>query len=158
VGADLYVASSANVELQIDPLTGNRYLYAGANPANMLDDGHKPKAVAKSSKQFCFDLSWAGLSLRLRVPGLAFSGRGRKVTCQVKCQIAGSGDCWKLGYKTGIGTAFDRDTACKIAKKSISDQLPKGEKCYTRHCQQKILNKRTVEVENLSFPPMIGMA
>ncbi len=40
VGADFYAASSANVELQLDPLTGNRYMYAGANPAGLIDDGH----------------------------------------------------------------------------------------------------------------------
>jgi RHS repeat-associated protein len=29
VGADFYAASSANVDLQLDPLTGNRHMYAG---------------------------------------------------------------------------------------------------------------------------------
>jgi RHS repeat-associated protein len=42
VGADHYAASAANMELALDPLTGNRYLYAGANPANLIDDGHAP--------------------------------------------------------------------------------------------------------------------
>ncbi|CAN5801081.1 hypothetical protein BH23ACT12_BH23ACT12_07510 [soil metagenome] len=28
------------IPLQVDPLTGNRYMYAGANPAGLLDDGH----------------------------------------------------------------------------------------------------------------------
>jgi len=42
VGADSFVASSANLDLQTDVLTGNRYLYAGSNPANMIDDGHAP--------------------------------------------------------------------------------------------------------------------
>ncbi|HEU4868035.1 MAG TPA: DNRLRE domain-containing protein [Actinomycetota bacterium] len=40
IGADNYVAAGANLGLQVDPLTGNRYLYAGANPAGMIDDGH----------------------------------------------------------------------------------------------------------------------
>lgn len=42
IGADQFIGSGANQELQLDPLTGNRYLYAGANPANMADDGHSP--------------------------------------------------------------------------------------------------------------------
>ncbi|MCA1841425.1 MAG: hypothetical protein LC723_14070 [Actinobacteria bacterium] len=42
VGADNYVAAAANLQLQLDPLTGNRYLYAGANPADLIDDGHRP--------------------------------------------------------------------------------------------------------------------
>jgi len=32
-----------------DPLTGNRYMYAGSNPANMIDDGHAPECK-KGSK------------------------------------------------------------------------------------------------------------
>jgi RHS repeat-associated protein len=43
VGADNYVAAGANLGLQVDPLTGNRYLYAGANPTGLIDDGHGPK-------------------------------------------------------------------------------------------------------------------
>ncbi|MEX0789214.1 MAG: RHS repeat-associated core domain-containing protein, partial [Actinomycetota bacterium] len=40
IGADNYVGAAANVAPQVDPLTGNRYMYAGANPAGMIDDGH----------------------------------------------------------------------------------------------------------------------
>ncbi|MEX2553660.1 MAG: RHS repeat-associated core domain-containing protein [Actinomycetota bacterium] len=40
VGSDNYVAAAANLDLQVDPLTGNRYLYAGANPAGLIDNGH----------------------------------------------------------------------------------------------------------------------
>ncbi|MGH7426413.1 MAG: polymorphic toxin type 28 domain-containing protein, partial [Candidatus Methylomirabilales bacterium] len=42
VGADFYAGAAANLELALDPLTANRYLYAGANPANFIDDGHGP--------------------------------------------------------------------------------------------------------------------
>lgn len=42
VGVDHYAAAAANLALQIDPLTGNLYMYAGANPANLIDDGHGP--------------------------------------------------------------------------------------------------------------------
>lgn len=35
-------SKSAGLGLQQDHLTGNRYLYAGANPINMIDDGHAP--------------------------------------------------------------------------------------------------------------------
>lgn len=41
VGADLYAASAASLATQVDPLTGNRYLYAGANPAGMIDNGYQ---------------------------------------------------------------------------------------------------------------------
>jgi RHS repeat-associated protein len=43
VGADWVAGSGAGMDLQLDPLTGNRYLYAGCNPVNLIDDGHKPK-------------------------------------------------------------------------------------------------------------------
>jgi RHS repeat-associated protein len=52
VGADMYVAAAANMDLQLDPLTGNRYLYAGVNP-NFIDDGHGvgcPKFLKKACK------------------------------------------------------------------------------------------------------------
>jgi hypothetical protein len=42
IGANNYVGAAANIALQVDPLTGNRYMYAGANPAGMIDDGHSP--------------------------------------------------------------------------------------------------------------------
>ncbi len=48
IGADNYVGAAANVALQVDPLTGNRYMYAGANPAGMIDDGHRCKQITSS--------------------------------------------------------------------------------------------------------------
>ncbi|MGH7424882.1 MAG: RHS repeat-associated core domain-containing protein [Candidatus Methylomirabilales bacterium] len=42
VGADFFAGAAANLELALDPLTANRYLYAGANPANSIDDGDGP--------------------------------------------------------------------------------------------------------------------
>jgi len=46
VGADMYVGAAANLGLQLDPLTGNRYLYAGANPIGMIDDGHRCQKIS----------------------------------------------------------------------------------------------------------------
>lgn len=48
VGADHYVGAAANMALATDPLTGNRYLYAGANPAGLIDDGHSPGYYSSS--------------------------------------------------------------------------------------------------------------
>lgn len=50
IGADQFVGSGANQELQQDPLTGNRYLYAGSNPANLIDDGHAPRRPRRRSR------------------------------------------------------------------------------------------------------------
>lgn len=50
--ADNYVASLADLTLQVDALTGNRYLYASANPAGMFDDGHFGwSSIAKLAKK-----------------------------------------------------------------------------------------------------------
>jgi len=49
IGADQFVGAGANQQLQQDPLTGNRYLYAGSNPANLIDDGHAPKKAKGGS-------------------------------------------------------------------------------------------------------------
>lgn len=40
--ADFYVGSDADAGLATDPLTGNRYLFAAANPVAYFDDGHSP--------------------------------------------------------------------------------------------------------------------
>jgi RHS repeat-associated protein len=39
---DFFVGGGANLGLGTDPLTGNRYLFAGANPVAFFDDGHEP--------------------------------------------------------------------------------------------------------------------
>ena len=41
--ADSFVGSSGDMALGTDPLTGNRYLFAAANPVGFYDDGHCPK-------------------------------------------------------------------------------------------------------------------
>jgi hypothetical protein len=41
--ADSYVAGGLDLGLALDPLTGNRYLFAGANPVAYFDDGHAPR-------------------------------------------------------------------------------------------------------------------
>ncbi len=43
VGADSMLWSGQDQALQSDALTGNRYLYAGANPIGLIDDGHSPR-------------------------------------------------------------------------------------------------------------------
>jgi RHS repeat-associated protein len=40
--ADFFVSSGADLSLGTDPLTGNRYLFAAANPVAFFDDGHAP--------------------------------------------------------------------------------------------------------------------
>ena len=39
---DSMVAGAANMALGLDPLTGNRYLFAAANPVGFYDDGYSP--------------------------------------------------------------------------------------------------------------------
>jgi RHS repeat-associated protein len=39
---DFFVSSGADLSLGTDPLTGNRYLFAAANPVAFFDDGHEP--------------------------------------------------------------------------------------------------------------------
>jgi RHS repeat-associated protein len=40
--ADFFVGSSQDLATGTDPLTGNRYLFAAANPVGYFDDGHMP--------------------------------------------------------------------------------------------------------------------
>lgn len=39
---DFFVGANADRSLATDPLTGNRYLFAAANPVSFADDGHRP--------------------------------------------------------------------------------------------------------------------
>jgi RHS repeat-associated protein len=40
--ADVFIDAGADLSLATDPLTGNRYLFAAANPVALDDDGHEP--------------------------------------------------------------------------------------------------------------------
>lgn len=40
--ADFYTGAGSDASLATDPLTGNRYLFAAANPVAFSDDGHRP--------------------------------------------------------------------------------------------------------------------
>ena len=44
---DMFVASSLDMQLATDSLTGNRYLFAAANPVSFYEDGHWPKIKFK---------------------------------------------------------------------------------------------------------------
>jgi len=50
--ADFFVGSAADVALGTDPLTGNRYLFAGANPVAFFDDGHMPQDGGKGGRGY----------------------------------------------------------------------------------------------------------
>lgn len=50
--ADFYVAGSLDMQLGTDELTGNRYLFAAANPTCYDDDGHKPFSFKKCREIF----------------------------------------------------------------------------------------------------------
>jgi RHS repeat-associated protein len=40
--ADVFIDAGSDLALATDPLTGNRYLFAAANPVALDDDGHEP--------------------------------------------------------------------------------------------------------------------
>lgn len=44
---DMFVASALDMQLATDSLTGNRYLFAAANPVSFYEDGHWPKIKLK---------------------------------------------------------------------------------------------------------------
>ncbi len=47
--ADFYVGAASDMSLGTDPLTGNRYLLAAANPVAFDDDGHRPTCEGSPS-------------------------------------------------------------------------------------------------------------
>ena len=60
---DTFVAGRLNLELGVDSLTGNRYLYAAANPVGYYDDGHRPFVTGPwITRPPCFGplCTWAG--------------------------------------------------------------------------------------------------
>lgn len=69
VGADFYAAGAANMALQVDPLTGNRYMYAGANPAGLIDNGHRVIPMpSNASKGFVRALTFVATKCPACVP------------------------------------------------------------------------------------------
>jgi RHS repeat-associated protein len=50
--ADSYVSGGLDLGLALDPLTGNRYLFAGANPVAFYDDGHAPLPAGTAWDRF----------------------------------------------------------------------------------------------------------
>jgi hypothetical protein len=84
VGADMYVAAAANLDLQLDPLTGNRYLYAGVNP-NFIDDGHG-LGCPKFMKKFCKKVRHQAASAAKTV-GAAATSAGNAVAGAAKATV-----------------------------------------------------------------------
>ena len=55
--SDSYASANLDLGLQSDALTGDRYLYAGANPAGYFDDGHSPSGGCDANGNCAGDTS-----------------------------------------------------------------------------------------------------
>lgn len=110
LGADYYASAAGNLELQLDPLTANRYLYAGANPANLVDDGHDPS-------RYHYSLTWkigrgspgqAEFLMRIvmAVPDdfFPFTVEGGSISRGRKLHLYGQYD---IGYVTVVGVGHN---------------------------------------------------
>lgn len=94
-GADAFVSSTANMGLALNPLTANRYAYAGANPAMMTDDGNGPcpPFAHRTRKDGSHHCKGAGA---MRVAGAA---------AKMAVQLAPGYDCVQFARRGGLGNA-----------------------------------------------------
>lgn len=131
VGADSAVSAQSGIDLQIDPLTGNRYLYAGANPANLIDDGHKPiwkdwkrpRPLRWMNKRAYDPAGWA-----VGRVATALGGRGRSCGGNARCiegapSWMGFTDAFTLGHTV-------------VSKKRLSHSLEVHELAHVRQYER----------------------
>lgn len=89
---DTYASSQLDIALGLDELTGNRYLFAGANPSAFYEDGHGSQR--KSSYTYTFDLGLAGdprdVAAAVRTTFgdfFPFAGCGTSITVGERCDL-----------------------------------------------------------------------
>lgn len=105
---DVYIAGMLDLQLGTDSLTGNRYLFAGANPLAFYEDGHGPfgrlKKLAKRAMpalQFVPVVSTA-IDLASAATGRNFYEGGRKMRGAERLAMLGGA---AVGLVPGVGPA-----------------------------------------------------
>ncbi len=105
--ADFYMGATSDMALGTDPLTGNRYLFAAANPVAFFDDGHEPCAEGMDCNT-------------------TYSGRSEQ---QREREEASSGTSWRRAEQTSVAVfqvSFERypGWAClRNSAASVTDYL-----------------------------------
>ncbi len=119
--ADTFVAGALDLTLATDPLTGNRYLFAGANPVAFFDNGHHPiykeyrQEIQAAARESRVDAALLGAIIQHEGHGRFHWMRrlGRRLFYQLElrlgrgtvgvAQIAVTTDKMKLAEQAGLG-------------------------------------------------------
>jgi len=105
---DSYAAGMLDLQLGTDSLTGNRYLFAGANPMSFYEDGHGPfgrlKKIAKRAMPVLayVPIVSTAIDVASAATGRDFYNGGRKMTGAERLTILGGA---ALGLIPGAGIA-----------------------------------------------------
>ncbi len=92
---DSYAAGMLDLQLGTDSLTGNRYLFAGANPMSLYEDGHGPfgrlKKIAKRAMPVLayVPIVSTAIDVASAATGRDFYNGGRKMTGAERLTILG---------------------------------------------------------------------
>ena len=136
---DSYAASMLDLQLGTDSLTGNRYLFAGANPMSFYEDGHglfgRLKKIAKKAMpalQYVPVVSTA-IDVASAATGRNFYEGGRKMSGAERLTmlggaaigaIPGAGLAAKLGFKQAAKAATKGKPAGKLNNAAAACPLP----------------------------------
>ncbi|MDP9440901.1 MAG: pre-toxin TG domain-containing protein [Actinomycetota bacterium] len=129
---DVFVASALDVSLGTDDLTGNRYLFAAANPVAFYEDGHwpsMPKFVKKLAKRALPALSFVpvvgtAIDVVSAATGRDWLNGGKKLSGPERAlmlagaaagMVPGVGAAAKAGLKVAAKAAVKGRTAAKVA-------------------------------------------
>lgn len=117
VGADSYIGAAANLGLAADPLTGNRYIYAGGNPAGMIDDGHGWLKKITKSRLFKSVVAMAAIAI--------VCGASVGIACGVAVGVAAYSALHVVDYHVNTKNKTLKGYA-KAAKGGIGDGALEG--------------------------------
>lgn len=126
---DSYAAGMLDLQLGTDSLTGNRYLFAGANPMSFYEDGHGPfgrlKKIAKRAMPVLafVPIVSTAIDVASAATGRDFYNGGKKLTGAERLTllggaaiglIPGAGIAAKVGFKQAIKATTKAKPASKI--------------------------------------------
>lgn len=138
--ADTYAAATADLALGTDTLTGNRYLFAAANPVGFYEDGHAPWSKNRLYKQYRkqikaaageFDINPVLLAALLQHEG-NWRQRGVKFPILGRLGRRIEQSRFSLSNTVGIGQ-MRPDVAARLAREYL------GENMTTRQARKKLI-------------------
>lgn len=138
---DVYAAGMLDLQLGTDSLTGNRYLFAGANPMSFYEDGHglfsRLKKIAKRAMPVLayVPIVSAAIDVASAATGRNFYEGGRKMSGAERltmlggaalAAIPGVGLAAKIGFKQAVKASTKTKTS-SVVLRALDPRVKKGD-------------------------------